>query len=65
MCLLAGQCARVVKAYAMNLLEDDNGAEEIPLEQTTGKWGEQPGKLSLWLLFHGFEAKTVKLVLAK
>jgi alpha-mannosidase len=55
----------VVKAYATNLLEDDDGAEEIPLEQTTGEWGEQPGRFSLRLSFRGFEAKTVKLVLAK
>jgi alpha-mannosidase len=55
----------VTAAYATNLLEDDAGAEELPLEQTTGEWGEQPGKLSLRLAFRGFEVKTVKLVLAK
>jgi alpha-mannosidase len=55
----------VAAAYATNLLEDDAGAEVLTLEQTTGEWGEQPGKLSLRLAFRGFEAKTVKLVLAK
>jgi hypothetical protein len=55
----------VIKAYAMNLLKDDNGAEEIPLKQMTGEWGEQLGKLLLRLSFCGFEAKTIKLMLAK
>ncbi|KAI0248419.1 glycoside hydrolase family 38 protein [Lactifluus subvellereus] len=56
---------RVVAAYETNLLEDDAGAESLPLERTTGEWGEQRGELSLRLAFRGFEVKTVKIVLAK
>jgi len=33
----------VTVACAMNLLEDDAGAEALALEQTTGEWGEEPG----------------------
>ncbi len=55
----------VTAAYTTNLLEDDAGAEALALERTTGEWGELPGMLSLRLAFHGFEVKTVKLVLAK
>jgi alpha-mannosidase len=55
----------VTAAYLTNLLEDDAGAEALVLERTTGEWGEQAGELSLRLAFRGFEAKTVKLVLAK
>lgn len=55
----------VTAAYLTNLLEDDAGAEALVLERTTGEWGEQAGELSLRLTFRRFEAKTVKLVLAK
>ncbi|KAI0287851.1 glycoside hydrolase family 38 protein [Russula brevipes] len=55
----------VTAAFLTNLLEDDAGAEALALERTTGEWGEQAGELSLRLAFRGFEAKTVKLVLAK
>lgn len=55
----------VTAAYATNLLEDDAGAEALALEQTTGEWGEEPGKQVVRLAFRGFEAKTIKLVLGK
>jgi len=56
----------VTAAYATNLLEDeDEGAEVLTLERTTGSWGEQSGELALRLAFRGFEVKTIKLVLAK
>ena len=55
----------VTAAYATNLLEDDAGAEALVLEQTTGEWGEEPGKQVVRLAFRGFEAKTIKFVLAK
>lgn len=54
----------VTAAYATNLLEDDAGAEALALEETTGEWGEEPGKQVLRLAFRGFEAKTIKLMLA-
>ena len=55
----------VTAAYATNLLEDDAGAEALVFEQTTGEWGEEPGKQVVRLAFRGFEAKTIKFVLAK
>jgi len=64
-CLQINVRESVVAAYETNLLEDDAGAEALPLESTTGEWGEQPGGLSVRLAFRGFEVKTVKIVLAK
>ena len=59
---------RVIAAYETNLLVDDRAAEALAREPTTGEegWHEQSGEaVSNWLVFRGFEVKTIKLVLAK
>jgi len=50
---------RVVAALTTNLLEDDKGAEELTLLRAEGS----DASASIRLAFHGFEVKTVKLVL--
>ena len=62
----AGVCLQinvpgVVATHDTNLLENDAGVEELTLEQTMREWDAQP----LRLAFRGFEAKTIKLVVAK
>ena len=50
---------RVAAAYATNLLEDDKDAEQLTL--LSGEGLEASARIRL--AFHGFEVKTVKLVL--
>ncbi|KAI0032015.1 glycoside hydrolase family 38 protein [Vararia minispora EC-137] len=50
---------RVVAAYATNLLEDDAGADALTVARAEGAEGDASVRLD----FHGFEVKTVKLVL--
>ncbi len=60
----------VVAVFATNLLEDDEGAEELGALDAP-KAGTPPEELPLTggifvpLSFRGFEVKTIKLVLAK
>jgi alpha-mannosidase len=56
----------VVAAYQTNLLEDDEGAEALALEESHAHASAPlEGGLVIPLKFRGFEVKTVKLVLAK
>jgi alpha-mannosidase len=54
----------VVAAYSTNLLEDDDGAEALVLEEPTAEAPLSGGRV-VQLAFRGFEVKTVKLVLEK